>query len=303
MELSLRLGAVAHRARRHTVEMAARGGCFLGAALSAVDVLSYLYGHFLRVSPATHGGTERDYFLLSKGHAVPALYGVLAENGYFDPKRLDRHLDVRDSVYWHPNREIPGVDFHTGSLGHALGVGVGIALDAKLSGRDDRVVVMLGDGELNEGSVWEALMVGSAHGLDNLVAVVDRNGLQANAPTESLVPLEPLADKLRAFGCRVSACDGHSFESLHRAFTADGAGPLAVIANTVRGKGLPSFEGRTDAWFVKLSPEELPVKLAELEAARGDAATESIAAPAWPAAREARVPALAARGAQERRPS
>jgi transketolase len=247
--------------------MAARGGCFLGAALSCADVLAYLYGRFLRVGVDSFGTPDRDYFLLSKGHAVPALYGALVERGFLAEARIENHLDVTDSVYWHPNCEIPGVDFHTGSLGHALAVGTGIALDVKLRGRSDRVVVMLGDGELDEGSIWEALLFASSARLDNLVLVVDRNGLQANVETEALVPLEPLGDKLRAFGCRVTSCDGHSFAELRNAFSfaaeARGA-PSAVVARTIRGKGLPTIEGRVDGWFVKLDGEGREARLSEL---------------------------------------
>jgi len=259
--------ALAYRAREHCLSMSARGGCFLGAALSAVDVLSFLYGRFLNVSPESVHTRDRDYFLLSKGHAVPALYGVLAERGFFDARRLERHLDVGDSVYWHPNRDVGGVDFHSGSLGHALSVGSGIAVDVKLRDRDDRVVVMVGDGELDEGSIWEALLFASARGLDNLILVVDRNGIQANVTTEALVPLEPLEDKLRAFGCDVATCDGHSFSELAAAFgRADQrrTRPLAIVARTVRGKGLPSLENRIDAWFVKSGPAELASRRAEL---------------------------------------
>lgn len=259
----------ARRVRARCVRMAGEGGAFLGAALSAADLLTYLYGVFLSVRPENAARLDRDYFLLSKGHAVPALYGALAEYGFLSETRLAHHLDVEDSIYWHPNRDVPGVDFHTGSLGHALAVGVGIAMDIRLLGRSDRVVVMLGDGELDEGSVWEAMLVAAAHRLDNLLVVIDRNGLQANEATEALVPLEPLADKLLAFGFRALEADGHSFSDLARAFAiADqrtGA-PTAIIARTVRGKGLPSLEGRPDAWFVNLDAAGVARHLEELSA-------------------------------------
>jgi transketolase len=195
--------------------------------------------------------------LLSKGHAVPALYGVLVEQGFFARERLDHHLSTEDCIYWHPNATLPGVELQSGSLGHMLAVGIGIALDARRVGDPSRVFVMLGDGELNEGSIWEALLVARAQELGNLVLIIDRNRLQANIETEALVPLEPLADKLRAFGALVSEVDGHSFEALSRVFGALPQGerrPVAVIASTLRGKGLASLEGRANAWFVHGSP-------------------------------------------------
>jgi transketolase len=260
-------------AREHVIRMAGRGGCFLGASLSCTDILVHLYTRVLDVTPATVASPARDYLLLSKGHDVPALYGVLAELGFFDRALLDRHLDPESGVYWHPSRRVPGVEFHSGSLGHLLSVAAGIALAVKLSGGKSRVFVLLGDGELDEGSVWEAFLVAAAGRLDNLVAIVDRNGFQANLATEELVPLEPLAAKLDAFGWNVCAADGHDFDSLERAF-AELAGappgrPRALVARTVRNKGLPSLEGRAERWFVRLSAGETDGLLAELRG--GDA--------------------------------
>jgi transketolase len=260
------------RVREHVVRMSGGGGCFIGASLSCADILVYLYEEVLRLSPSTLADPARDYLLLSKGHDVPALYGVLAELGYIDRARLAHHLDPGDHIYWHPNRAVPGIEFHSGSLGHLLSVGAGIALDAKLTGGPSRVFVVLGDGELDEGSVWEAALVASAYKLDNLVVVIDRNEFQANIETERLIPLEPLADKLRAFGFAVCDADGHSFRSLKQAFaslpTAPGK-PAAIIAHTVRGRGLPSIERRADRWFARFSAVEVQQLLVEL---RGGAA-------------------------------
>jgi transketolase len=170
-------------------------------------------------------------------------------------------------MYWHPNRNIPGVEFHSGSLGHLLSVGLGIALDIRLGGGSNRVFVILGDGELNEGSVWESLLVASARKLDNLVCIVDRNEFQANLRTEELLPLEPLEQKFEAFGARVQRVDGHSFSALDRVFSEL---PLAqgkvsvVIADTVRGRGLPSIERQADRWFVNFTHAEVEALLAEL---------------------------------------
>ncbi|MCA9675501.1 MAG: transketolase [Myxococcales bacterium] len=258
---------LALRVRAHVIRMAGAGGCFLGASLSCTDLLVHLYTRVLRVTPATARDPSRDYLLLSKGHDVPALYGTLAELGWFPPARLGRHLAPDDDLYWHPNRGIPGIEFHSGSLGHLLAVATGIALDQRRTGGGGRVFVVLGDGELDEGSVWEACLVAGALGLDNLVAIVDRNGFQANLPTEELIPLEPLAPKFEAFGWRTMRIDGHDWDQLDRGFASVplAAGrPGVVIADTVRNKGLPSLEGRADRWFVKLTPPEVEQLLVEL---------------------------------------
>src|SRR5262245_55592028 len=150
---------LALRVREHIVRMSGGGGCFIGASLSCADLIVYLYTRVLRLSPAAVDEPTRDYFFLSKGHDVPALYGTLAELGYIDRERLARHLHPDDDIYWHPNRNVPGVEFHSGSLGHLSSVAVGVALDVKLRGGPNRVFVLLGDGELDEGSVWEAALV------------------------------------------------------------------------------------------------------------------------------------------------
>jgi transketolase len=263
----LDLEGLALRVREHVVRMATGGGCFLGASLSCTDLLVHLYSRVLRVSPSTLGDPDRDVLLLSKGHDVPALYGTLAELGFFPRERLAQHLKTSDSIYWHPNRAVPGIEFHSGSLGHCLAVGAGIALDAKLRGSPARVFVVLGDGELDEGSVWEALLVASARRLDNLVAIVDRNELQANMRTEELVPLEPLEAKLSAFGASPLTVDGHDFAQLEAAFASlprTAGRPTAIVAKTVRGKGLPSIEGRVDRWFVDLTGAEVEMLIHEL---------------------------------------
>jgi transketolase len=262
----------ARRVRAHAIRMATNGGCFLGASLSCADLLVYLYDRVLSVAPERLDDPDRDTLLLSKGHDVPALYGTLAERGYFPVARLANHLSLEDHLYWHPNRAVPGVEFHSGSLGHLLSVGMGVAVEAKLRRSPARVFVILGDGELDEGSVWEAALVAGAKHLDNLVVVVDRNGFQANLATEELLPLEPLADKWRAFGFATLEVDGHSFPALDHAFShAFGEAPRApgrptvIIARTVRNKGLPSLENRADRWFVDLTSNEVEQLLAELE--------------------------------------
>lgn len=253
--------------REHVLETARRGGSFAGAALSIVDVLVHLYARVLRVDPAHPKDPDRDHVLLSKGHAVPALYGVLAELEFFERARIARHLSASDAIFWHPSTDVPGVDFRSGSLGHLLAVGVGIALDAKLRVSPKRAFVLLGDGELNEGSIWEAMLVASAHRLDRLVVVIDRNQLQANVATEALVPLEPLRSKLESFGFAVAEVDGHDFASLDRAFEhlpLAGDQPSAIVAHTVRGRGVPSIEARPDKWFVRLDDAAHEALLGEL---------------------------------------
>jgi transketolase len=261
------LEALALRVREHIVKMATDGGCFIGASLSCADLIAVLYTRVLNVTPATGKDPDRDVLLLSKGHDVPALYATLAELGFIEKERLQNHLKTNDTIYWHPNRNVPGVEFHSGSLGHLLSVGIGIALDAKMRGSKARVFVILGDGELDEGTIWEGLLVASAHKLDNLVAIVDRNAFQANIETEKLIPLEPLEDKFRAFGAISTTIDGHSFSDLERAFAElpyESSKPTAIVARTVRGKGLPSIEARADRWFVNFTKDEIAQLLEEL---------------------------------------
>jgi transketolase len=275
------LKATALRVREHIIRLTAGGGCFIGASLSCVELLVYCYAKLLRRNEDYPQDPARDYLFLSKGHDVPALYGTFVEMGMLEADRLSNHLSTNDSIYWHPNRHIPGVEFHSGSLGHLPAVAAGVALDCKLRGGDNRVIVITGDGELNEGSVWETLLVAGAYGLDNLTLVVDRNQFQANIRTEELVPLEPLADKFRAFGCAVHRVDGHDFEQLEAVFGEarqeqaglrgqpgqlgrSGGKVNVIIADTVRGKGLPSIEARADRWFCAFSDSEIAQLLEEL---------------------------------------
>lgn len=262
------LTEVAQRVREHIVRMSGRGGCFIGASLSCTDLLVHLYGRVLNIDPARLDDPDRDIVLLSKGHDVPALYGTLAEFGILDPMLLEGHLTAGSGIYWHPSTDIPGVEFHSGSLGHLLAVGVGMAIDQHLADRPGRTFVVVGDGELNEGSNWEAMLVAAARRLHRLVVIVDRNGIQANRPTESLVPLEPLADKFEAFGWRAIRVDGHDFTQLDEAYARlDPTMPTVVIADTIRGKGIPSIEHRPERWFMRCGPAEVDDLLSELHGA------------------------------------
>ena len=268
------LSDIAFKVRQHIIRMSTDGGCFVGASLSATDLIVYLYTSFLNINKDNLDDPNRDYLFLSKGHDVPALYGTFAEIGLMDVERLKNHLSTEDNIYWHPNTKIPGVEFHSGSLGHLPSVAIGVALDIKMRGGKNKVVCILGDGELNEGTCWEAVLVANAYKLDNLIFVVDRNQFQANMATEDLIPLEPLHDKFTAFGASVKRIDGHSFEALHEAFSAYPfeTGKLnVVIADTVRGKGLPSIQARADRWFCNFTHEEVESLLKELG---GDETTE-----------------------------
>ena len=261
------LSARALKVREHIIRMTAGGGCFVGASLSCVELMVYLYSEVLDLDPDNLQDPNRDYLFLSKGHDVPAMYGTLAELGFIEEERLQQHLLASDSIYWHPNRAIPGVEFHSGSLGHLPAVAAGVALDCRLRDQSNRIIAITGDGELNEGSVWETLLVANAYQLSNLTILVDRNQFQANVRTEELIPLEPLADKFAAFGCAVRSVDGHDFTQLETAFKEL---PFSenkvsiIIASTVRGKGLPSIEARADRWFCAFKENEIQQLLEEL---------------------------------------
>jgi transketolase len=258
---------LAKKVREHCIRMATDGGCFLGASLSCTDILAYLYSEFLNINQNNIDDPNRDYLFLSKGHDVPALYGVLAEKGFFKSERLANHLKSQDYFYWHPNRNIPGIEFYSGSLGHLLSVAIGVSLDCRMRKQQNKIIVIVGDGEMNEGSVWEALMLASAYKLENLILIIDRNGFQANLPTEELIPLEPLENKLEAFRWTTHRIDGHNFSEMHELFTnlsSNNCWPTAIIADTIRGKGLPSIENRADRWFCNFSHNDVDQLLNEL---------------------------------------
>jgi transketolase len=246
---------LASRVREHVIAMCARPpGGHLGGALSAADIFCALYFAVLRIDPDDPAWPDRDYFVLSKGHAACGWYATLAERGLLDPAELASYGQDGSRLAEHPTPLVPWADLATGSLGHGLPFGVGLALAARQNRRPSRCYVLLGDGELQEGSVWEAAMAASSLGLANLVAIVDRNQLQITGATERCVALEPLADRWRAFGWTVTTVDGHDPEQLIAALDIDPpdrTGPLAVIANTRKGRGVPFLEGRRDSHFVK----------------------------------------------------
>jgi transketolase len=261
------LQETAFKVREHIIKMSGNGGCFIGASLSCTDILVYLYKRFLNINPYNLDDENRDYLFLSKGHDVPALYGVLVETGIIDKARLKNHLKLNDDIYWHPNKKIPGIEFHSGSLGHLLSVSMGVAYDCMLKRKNNKIVVILGDGELNEGSNWEAILVAAALKLNNLLVIIDRNQFQANIRTEKLIPLEPLERKFEAFDWEAITCNGHDFLSLGESVQSiymSSQRPSVVIADTIRGRGLPSIENKADRWFCNFSDTEIKSLLKEL---------------------------------------
>jgi transketolase len=250
----------AHHAREAIVAMcASREGGHLGGSMSLVEILVTLYFSVLRGDPAGPLTDERDVLLLSKGHGALALYAVLAERGVLDRAELDRYATPGGLLMGHPVRAVPGVEMPTGSLGHGLALANGFALAARHDNAPRRCFVIMGDGEQQEGSVWEAAMASSSLGLDNLTAVIDRNGLQITGRTEDTVSLEPLADRWRSFGWAVTEVDGHDLASLTSVLGAtplQPGRPTMIIATTVKGRGLPFIEGRTESHYAKLSDRQ-----------------------------------------------
>lgn len=251
--------------RRHAVTMLAKANAsHVGSCLSMADLLAVLYGEFLRYDPARPDWPERDRFLLSKGHGVAILYAALAERGFFPRELLAEYAADGSLLTSHPNHLVPGVEFSTGSLGHGLPVGCGLALHAKRTGATYRTVVLLSDGEMDEGSNWEGFLFAGHHMLDNLTAIVDCNGIQSLGRVEEVLDLEPLADKLRAFRWRVTEIDGHDPAAIRAALASEPGRPSAIVARTVKGKGVSFMEDRL-AWHYK-SPDaaQLAAALAEL---------------------------------------
>src|SRR3954453_6450652 len=252
------LEALATDVRRTVVTMIERAGLgHIGGDLSVTDILVTLFGAVLDVDPTQPGREDRDRFVLSKGHCAGALYATLAHCGFFAKDELETFMAPLSALNGHPNRtKVPGVETNTGPLGHGFPVAVGAALAGRLRGLRYRTFVVLGDGELQEGSNWEAAMTAAHYDLDNLTAIVDRNRLQQGARTEETKQLEPLADKWESFGFEVRIVDGHDHTALLEAFRASETGrPVAVIANTIKGKGVSFMEDRVE-WHHKVPTSE-----------------------------------------------
>jgi transketolase len=250
--------------------LAAAGSGHTGGSLGLADLFSCLYFSILKHQPTDPAWEERDRLILSIGHVAPVLYATLARTGYFPVAELQTLRQLGSRLQGHPGREhgLPGLELSAGSLGQGLPVGVGMALAAKMQGRSWRVYTVHGDGELQEGSVWEAAMSAAHHKLDNLIAFIDRNGIQIDGRTADVMEIEPLADKWAAFGWEVFECSGHDhrqiIQTVEAAKTKTGR-PSVIILHTVMGKGVESIEGDY-RWHGKApTPEQLPGFLKELE--------------------------------------
>ena len=262
--------ALAKRIRIHVLKMTNRGGSsHIASSLSIADILAVLYSGTLRVNPKDTKSPDRDRFILSKGHAGAAMYAVLAEAGFFSPEKLESHYQDGSDLCGHVSHiGIPGVELSTGSLGHGLSVGVGMALGAKMDNLTHRVVVLLSDGECDEGSNWEAILFAAHHGLDNLVAIIDYNKIQSLDFVSETLALEPFSEKWQSFGWAVREVDGHDHQDLQNALTNfpfKTGKPSVIIAHTTKGKGV-SFMENTVLWHYRCpKDEEFEAALKELK--------------------------------------
>jgi transketolase len=266
------LQAIARRIRREIVRMtgAAKSG-HPGGSLSAVEILVELYFDFMRIDPKNPTLPDRDRFILSKGHAAPVLYAVMAEAGYADTP-LDKLNTLRTlgSVYQgHPDvRFIPSLEASTGSLGEGLSLALGMGLAARLDGRASRTYVVLGDGEIQEGQVWEAAMAGAFHKLDNVVAIVDYNGIQLDGFVKDIMEVAPLAEKWRAFGWHAIEIDGNDLASVRKALVeaeSTKGKPACIVAHTIKGKGVSFMENNPKFHGTAPTPAEVELALQELQ--------------------------------------
>ncbi len=242
-----------------------------GGSLSIADIITYLYYEEMNVDPKNPNWADRDRFVLSKGHTAPALYAVLAEKGYFPKEELKKLRQVDSFLQGHPDMKItPGVDMTTGSLGLGISAACGMALAAKIDGKDYRTYAILGDGETEEGQVWEACMFAAHYKLDNLCILVDLNGLQIDGPIAEVMNPAPHDEKLKAFGFHVITIDGHDFDQIAAAYaeakTVKGK-PTAIVANTVKGKGVSFMENQVSWHGAAPNDEQYEQAIAELKAA------------------------------------
>ncbi|MFO7696222.1 MAG: transketolase [Anaerolineae bacterium] len=270
-DTELKLKSIEYRRTILRIIAQAKAG-HTGGDLSAIDILNVLYNRVLNVSPETFSDPDRDRYVQSKGHCVEALYTVLADRGFYPAAEMDTLCQYGSHFIGHPTRAVPGIEHNTGALGHGLAVAVGMALAGKLDGKAYRVFTLLGDGELDEGSNWEASLAAAHNRLDNLVVIVDRNGLQITGATESVNALEPLADKFRAFGYAVREVDGNDTRALVDLFAQvpfETGKPSLVLADTVKGKGVSYIENQVGWHHHVPTAEELEIARRELDAQRG----------------------------------
>ena len=242
----------------------------IGGSLSSLDILTTLYFHVMRVNPDAPQAPERDRFVLSKGHAAPGLYSVLANRGYFPVEELETLRHIGSRLQGHPNMNTtPGVDMSTGSLGQGVSVAAGMALGAKYENKNLRVYTATGDGEIQEGQIWEALMFAAHYKLDNLCVIVDNNNLQIDGEVSKVMSPDPSDGKLKAFGFEVICIDGHSFDEIEAAFekakTVKGR-PTAIIAKTVKGKGVSFMENQASWHGTAPNGEQYETAMSELKA-------------------------------------
>jgi transketolase len=239
-----------------------------GGSLSCIDILNVLYNCILNVSPERFHSPDHDRFIQSKGHSVEALYTILADRGFFDSADLETLCQYQSAYIGHPTRKVNGIEHNTGGLGHGLSVSVGLAIAAKLDNRPYRVFTLLGDGELAEGSVWEAAMTAAHYHLDNLIAIVDRNGLQISGRTEEINGVEPLEDKFKAFGFATRVVDGHDLNALVNVFNQvpfEKGRPNLILAKTIKGKGVSFIEDAVEWHHHVPNDDEYAAAMAELD--------------------------------------
>jgi len=268
-ELLRQAKTAANKMRKNILLMTHRAqGGHPGGCLSATDLLAVLYKCFMRIDPHNPAWPERDYFFLSKGHAVPALYAVLIEMGFLDEREIEDFREAEGRLPAYPSCEdTPGVDMASGSLGQGLSVANGAALAAKLKGTDQRAYVLLGDGELHEGQIWEAAMTAAHYKLNNVCAIVDYNKLQLDGSVDEVKSLGDLRAKWESFNWHVLEIDGHDYEQIYQAFAEAKQyqkGPTVIIAHTVKGKGVSYMEGEAGWHCAAPNDEELAIALKEL---------------------------------------
>lgn len=269
------LELVAARARRNVVRMIETGNSgHLGGAMSAIDVITALYFDVMNVDPARPEWPDRDRFLLSAGHKAMAQYAVLAERGFFDKSVLDTYGAMRTALGGHPDmHKLPGVEGNTGALGHGLSIAVGMALGLRLQGSAARVFAVTGDGELPEGSNWEAAAAAAHHRVDSLVAIVDNNGMQISGPVDEVMNMAPIAGKFEAFGWASREIDGNDMAQVLDALDAtpfDAGRPSVIVAHTAKGKGLSFAENVLAYHYWKPKDGELEQAVRELDEAIAD---------------------------------
>jgi transketolase len=266
-----RLAASAKRMRGHALAMALKAGpngAHLGPGLSIIEITATLYGAVMKFDPGNPHWEDRDRFILSKGHGTLGTYTALFEAGLISAEDLDAFEANGGDFPGQPAINMDkGIEFCSGSLGHGLSLGVGVALSGKRRGKDYRTYVLMGDGECNEGTVWEAAMAASHFALGHLIAVIDRNNLQSDGPTSAILDMKDLASKWRSFGWEVVEIDGHDLAALYDAFAVKNAPdkPRAVIAHTVKGKGVSFMENNNEWHHSRLSQEQYQAAMAELD--------------------------------------